>query len=257
MKGSAGMACDTSRVSADGDAAVVPPHEGPRSRLTHLVHDGGKAVEQINQGAGRRERVGGRLPYQTPGGLEDPFSHHRGYQTCGQRCGLVARIEDRVASGDQIAHSRQDFSRCRHPQCSPRSRRSHHADPSRSFRALCIDVVHTMQEHPIFFAATARSWTMCGRSSQTTPVRRATGSRRDDLAPFLQEPQDDCQERSATQIVPQSAQQEPEEVTGPPDLNPICEWFVGSVWRKCLDHVVILNEVHLRRVVQEYGLKPG
>ena len=37
-----------------------------------------------------------------------------------------------------------------------------------------------------------------------------------------------------------------------PDLNPICERFLGSVRRECLDHVVILSEEHLRRVLEQY-----
>ncbi len=37
-----------------------------------------------------------------------------------------------------------------------------------------------------------------------------------------------------------------------PDLNAICERFPGSVRRECLDHVVILSERQLRRVLQEY-----
>ena len=37
-----------------------------------------------------------------------------------------------------------------------------------------------------------------------------------------------------------------------PNLNPICERFLGSVRRECLDHVVILSERQLRRILQEY-----
>ncbi len=37
-----------------------------------------------------------------------------------------------------------------------------------------------------------------------------------------------------------------------PNLNPICERFLGSVRRECLDHVLILGEGHLRRVLEEY-----
>jgi putative transposase len=37
-----------------------------------------------------------------------------------------------------------------------------------------------------------------------------------------------------------------------PDLNPICERFLGSVRRECLDHVVILGERHLRGVLRAY-----
>ena len=37
-----------------------------------------------------------------------------------------------------------------------------------------------------------------------------------------------------------------------PNLNPICERFLGSVRRECLDHVIILNERQLHRVLKEY-----
>jgi hypothetical protein len=34
--------------------------------------------------------------------------------------------------------------------------------------------------------------------------------------------------------------------------NPYVERLIGSIRRECLDHVVILNEKHLRRVLREY-----
>lgn len=37
-----------------------------------------------------------------------------------------------------------------------------------------------------------------------------------------------------------------------PNLNPICERYLGSVRRECLDHVVILCNAHLRKVLTEY-----
>ena len=37
-----------------------------------------------------------------------------------------------------------------------------------------------------------------------------------------------------------------------PNLNPICERFLGSVPRECLDHVIILSERQLRRILKEY-----
>jgi putative transposase len=37
-----------------------------------------------------------------------------------------------------------------------------------------------------------------------------------------------------------------------PKQNAICERFLGSVRRECLDHILILGEGHLRRVVREY-----
>ncbi|MCP5041003.1 MAG: transposase family protein [bacterium] len=37
-----------------------------------------------------------------------------------------------------------------------------------------------------------------------------------------------------------------------PNLNPICERFLGSVRRECLDHVLVLGERQLRRILREY-----
>jgi hypothetical protein len=37
-----------------------------------------------------------------------------------------------------------------------------------------------------------------------------------------------------------------------PKANAICERFLGSVRRECLDHLLILSEGHLRRIVMEY-----
>ncbi len=37
-----------------------------------------------------------------------------------------------------------------------------------------------------------------------------------------------------------------------PKQNAMCERFLGSVRRECLDHVLVLGEAHLRRVLQEY-----
>jgi transposase InsO family protein len=37
-----------------------------------------------------------------------------------------------------------------------------------------------------------------------------------------------------------------------PWQNPYVERVIGSIRRECLDHVIILNEGHLRRVLQEY-----
>jgi putative transposase len=38
-----------------------------------------------------------------------------------------------------------------------------------------------------------------------------------------------------------------------PQANAICERFLGSLRRECLDHVLILSERHLHRVVKEYS----
>ena len=45
-----------------------------------------------------------------------------------------------------------------------------------------------------------------------------------------------------------------EVVTTPrsPWQNPFCERVIGSIRRDCLNHVIVLNERHLRRVLREY-----
>ena len=37
-----------------------------------------------------------------------------------------------------------------------------------------------------------------------------------------------------------------------PKANAVCERFIGSVRRECLDHILILSEKHVRHVVREY-----
>ena len=37
-----------------------------------------------------------------------------------------------------------------------------------------------------------------------------------------------------------------------PKENAICERFLGSVRRKCLDHLLVLGEAHLRRILADY-----
>jgi putative transposase len=37
-----------------------------------------------------------------------------------------------------------------------------------------------------------------------------------------------------------------------PWQNPFCERLVGSIRRECLDHTIVLNEDHLRRILKSY-----
>jgi putative transposase len=38
-----------------------------------------------------------------------------------------------------------------------------------------------------------------------------------------------------------------------PWQNPYVERLIGSIRRECLDHVIVINEAHLRRVLTTYG----
>ncbi len=38
-----------------------------------------------------------------------------------------------------------------------------------------------------------------------------------------------------------------------PRQNAVCERFLGSVRRDCLDHLLVLGEAHLRRLLREYA----
>ena len=38
----------------------------------------------------------------------------------------------------------------------------------------------------------------------------------------------------------------------PPWQNPYVERLIGTLRRECLDHVVVLNETHLRHLLSEY-----
>jgi putative transposase len=37
-----------------------------------------------------------------------------------------------------------------------------------------------------------------------------------------------------------------------PNMNAICERFIGSLRRECLDHILLLGDTHMQRLVREY-----
>ncbi|MCP4248249.1 MAG: transposase [bacterium] len=37
-----------------------------------------------------------------------------------------------------------------------------------------------------------------------------------------------------------------------PWQNPYCERVIGSIRRECLDHLIVINEAHLRRILASY-----
>ncbi len=39
-----------------------------------------------------------------------------------------------------------------------------------------------------------------------------------------------------------------------PLMNSVCERFIGSARRECLDHVIILGRIHMKHVLEQYGI---
>ncbi len=39
---------------------------------------------------------------------------------------------------------------------------------------------------------------------------------------------------------------------GAPNANSFCERLIGTIRRECLDHMIVLNELHLFRILTEY-----
>ena len=35
--------------------------------------------------------------------------------------------------------------------------------------------------------------------------------------------------------------------------NGFAEWLIGSIRRECLDHVIVLGEAHMRRILKSYA----
>jgi transposase InsO family protein len=38
-------------------------------------------------------------------------------------------------------------------------------------------------------------------------------------------------------------------------MNSVCERFLGSFRRECLDHIIILGDAHLQHLLAEYALR--
>ncbi len=58
--------------------------------------------------------------------------------------------------------------------------------------------------------------------------------------------------RAFARVAPASGIEELRTAYRAPRQNAACERFLGSVRRECLDHVLVLGEAHLRRILREY-----
>ncbi len=66
----------------------------------------------------------------------------------------------------------------------------------------------------------------------------------------------DCDASYGEEVRPQAAALEIEEVTTArqsPWQNPYAERVIGSIRRECLDHMILLGERHLKRILASYA----
>lgn len=119
--------------------------------------------------------------------------------------------------------------------------------PSATFRILYVFIVLSHdRRHIVHFNVTAH------------PTARWTAQQLVEAFPFDSAPRYLLRDRDA--IYGEKVQRRikslgiEEVVTTPrsPWQNPYCERVIGSIRRDCLDHVIVLNERHLRRMPREY-----
>ena len=119
--------------------------------------------------------------------------------------------------------------------------------PSATFRILYVFIVLSHDHrHIVHFNVTAH------------PTARWTAQQMVEAFPFDSAPRYLLRDRDA--IYGEKVRRRikslgiEEVVTTPrsPWQNPFCERVIGSIRRDCLNHVIVLNERHLRRILREY-----
>jgi transposase InsO family protein len=65
----------------------------------------------------------------------------------------------------------------------------------------------------------------------------------------------DCRLRPAETRTPFAAQANRDELIAPgsPSQNSFAERLIGSIRRECVDHLIVLGEAHLRRILSRYA----
>ena len=73
----------------------------------------------------------------------------------------------------------------------------------------------------------------------------------DEASHFLIRNRDSKYEQTFTRIVVGTCIEVLKTPYGAPKANAVCEWFLGSVRKECLDHIVVLGENHLYRAIKD------
>ena len=113
-------------------------------------------------------------------------------------------------------------------------------------RDLCVRVIE-LASRRIVFAATTRAPSQAWVTQQ---LRNATPF--GEAPKFLIRDRDDKFGPNFDAVARASGIRVLRTAMRAPNMNAICERFLGSLRRECLDHVIVLDDVHLQRVVTEY-----
>ena len=115
------------------------------------------------------------------------------------------------------------------------------------FRAIFVFVFIELASRRIVFAATTRAPSQAWVTQQ---LRNATPF--GEAPKFLIRDRDDKFGPNFDAVARASGIRVLRTAMRAPNMNAICERFLGSLRRECLDHVIVLDDVHLQRVVTEY-----
>jgi transposase InsO family protein len=119
--------------------------------------------------------------------------------------------------------------------------------PTVSFRVLYVFVVLAHQRRrPLHFNVTANP------TSEWTAQQLVEAFPWGNAPRYLLHDRDSIYEGSFRQRVRQMAIQEVLTAPRSPWQNPYAERLVGSIRRECLDHILVLNESSLRRILKSY-----
>ncbi len=121
------------------------------------------------------------------------------------------------------------------------------AVPTATFRVLyCFVVLRHAQRQVVHFNVTAHptaAWT-------THQVIEAFPW--DEAPSYIIRDRDAIYGAEFTKGIKSMGIEEVRTAFGSPWQSPYVEWLIGSIRRECLDHVIVLNEAHVMRILKDY-----
>lgn len=115
------------------------------------------------------------------------------------------------------------------------------------FRPIFAFFVVDVNTKRVIHVATTQHWT-------TQQLRNATAFARGALPKFIIRDNDDKFGGDFDRVAAGAGIRTLRTAIGAPLMNSVCERFLGSVRRECLDHVIILGQRHLLSILREYSV---